>query len=253
MIAGRGFLSGGEVEEQVFDRLCVDAWREEYSEDRARVAAKMIVRLASLHSGSKVIDFGCGVGRIARELALSGSRVTGIDRSRAAIAEAKRDAHPLCTFVEADWHRFSASGDFDCALFWGTTLCSGEGPDLESLRAARRCLRETGVLIVEMRHWDRMVRRFEARSERRSPDCVLVEDHDYDPLTGVQSTQECYSFGQSKVQRRYQTRRYSFAELRSLCRRAGFATVEGYDETGARLSNESERAVLLARSAGAPQ
>ena len=98
-----------------------------------------------------------------------------------------------------------------------------------------------------------MVRRFEARSERRSQDCLLVENHNYDPLTGVQSTEECFSFGQSKVQRRYQTRRYSFAELRGMCLRAGFDIVDGFDETGAGLSNQSERAVLLARSAGVPQ
>jgi SAM-dependent methyltransferase len=241
------------VEEQIFDRLCLDAWRTEQSQDRARATAKLVSNLASLGLGSHVVDFGCGTGRIATELALSGVRVVGIDRSRAAIAEAKHDAHPLCTFLEADWRHFSAADEFDCALFWGTTLCSGDESDLESLRTARRCLNETGVLIVETRHWDRMVRRFEARSERRSQDCVLVEDHVYDPVTGVQSTEECYSLGQREVQRRYQTRRYSFAELRGMCLRAGFATVEGYDETGARLSNESERAVLLARSAGAPQ
>lgn len=241
------------MEEQIFDRLCVDAWREEYSEDRARVAAKKIVDIASLSSESQVLDFGCGAGGISKELACLGLQVTGIDRSRAAIAEAKHDAHPLCTFVEADWRGFSPADEFDCALFWGTTLCSGEEADLESLRTARRCLREAGLLIVEMRHWDRMVRRFEARSERRSQDCVLVENHVYDPLTGVQSTEECFSFGQSRVERRYQTRRYSFAELRGMCLRAGFDTVEGFDETGAGLSNQSERAVLLARSAVGPQ
>lgn len=238
------------MEEQVFDRLCLDVWRAELSGARARLAAELIISLASLRPGSRVIDFGCGAGQIAQALALHGICVTGVDRSRDAIAEANNAAHPLCTFIEIDWRNYAAPDAFDCALFWYTTLCSGNERDFESLCIARRSLRDAGILLVETRHWDRMVRRFEARSERCTDDCVLVEDHTYDPVTGVQTTEQCYFLSDQSVRRRYQTRRYAFAELRGMCLRTGFHTVEGFDEQGQPLSNESERALVRARSGG---
>ena len=94
--------------EQIFDQLCIDAWRAELSEDRACTAARVIIKFAALHQGSLVADFGCGVGLISRALAENGMRVLGIDRSGAAIAEAERTGHPLCTFFESDW--------LDCVL-----------------------------------------------------------------------------------------------------------------------------------------
>jgi ubiquinone/menaquinone biosynthesis C-methylase UbiE len=242
------------VEEQVFDGLCIDVWRAELSGERACRAAELIIELASLRAGSHVVDFGCGIGQIGFALAQRGVRVTGIDRSYEAIAEAKATAcHSLTEFIEADWRTYISDSAFDCALFWYTTLCSGYESDLESLSTARRFLHNAGTLLIESRHWDRMVRRFQARSERRADDCVLVEEHTYDPATGLQTTQQHFVTPQHTVRRTYQTRRYAFAELREMCLRAGFNTVEGFDERGQALSNESERAILRARGSGVPK
>lgn len=148
--------------DQVFDRLCIDVWRAELSGERAHRAAGLIIELASLRTGSRVVDFGCGIGQIALKLAQQGVRVTGIDRSHDAIAEARSTAgHSLTVFIETDWRAYVSENTFDCALFWYTTLCSGHelDLDLEALSTARRSLHNAGVLLVETRHWDRMERR----------------------------------------------------------------------------------------------
>ncbi|MBI3704965.1 MAG: methyltransferase domain-containing protein [Rhizobiales bacterium] len=239
------------MEEQVFDRPCIDVWRAERSGKHAIRAANLIVGLASLHAGSHLIDFGCGVGQIACALAERGIRVTGIDRSHDAIAEAKRTAtNSLVNFIEADWRTYVPNDTFNCALFWYTTLCAGYERDLLAISTARQSLHSTGILLIETRHWDRMVRRFQDRSERRTDESQLIEEHTYDPTTGLQTTDECYVSPQRTVRRRYQTRRYAFAELREMCFRAGFNTIEGFDEHGSPLSNESERAILRATASG---
>src|SRR5262249_31113746 len=111
---------GGRVEEQVFDRLSLDAWRPELADEPASLAAELIRSLASVRPGSRVIDCGRGGGRIGGALALRRICVTGLDRSRDAIAEANRVAHPLCTFIEIDWRNYAGQDEFDFALFWYT-------------------------------------------------------------------------------------------------------------------------------------
>jgi len=243
-----GWADDRRTDEQVFDRLTLQAWRAHLSDDRARRAADLITRIAPLSRGASVLDFGCGAGQIANSLASGGVRVTGIDRSSVAIVEARRAAHPLCTFVEADWRYHAITQPVDCALFWFTTLCAGKERDLEALRIARRSLKERGAMLLETRHWDRMHHRFEARTERVTAEFTLVETHSYDPLSGMQRTDEVYSFTDKVIERRYQTRRYTFPELRDMCLLAGFQAVDGLDETGSRLSNESERLVLRAQA-----
>lgn len=238
------------MEVQIFDRLWINAWRVELTCVRANRAAKLIKNLAELGAHSSVIDFGCGTGLIAHSLSQYGVCVTGIDRSADVILEANCLSNPLCQFILADWRKFKPERSHDCAIFWFTTLCSGKELDTETLGIARSALRSDGILLIETRHWDRMPRRFDTCSERRSDGCTLVEHHSYDPETGIQTTEERYFIGTKTVSRTYQTRRYGFAELRDMCLQAGFDHVEGFDEAGLALSEGSERMVLRGRLRG---
>lgn len=235
---------------QVFDRLWIDSWRAELAGDRPIRAAELIVRLAELRSESTLIDFGCGIGRIAHALTQFCVHVTGIERSAEALSEARGVDNPLCRFLSGDWRDYEPDRSFDCAIFWFTTLCGGNERDSEALRIARRALGRDGTLLIETRYWDRMPRRFDTRSERRSDGCTLIEHHSYDPETGIQTTEERYFIGAKTVSRTYQTRRYGFAELRDMCLQAGFDHVEGFDEAGLALSEGSERMVLRGRLRG---
>lgn len=235
------------MEEQIFDRLCLDAWKGDLPGDQAVSAAELIFRLADLRPGYRLLDLGCGVGQIANAIAAWDVRVTGVDRSHEAIARAGASAEAPCTFIECDWRDFEASEPFDCVLFWRTTLCAGDEEDYQILCHVRGLLGRSGTLLVEMRHWDRMERTFQEKTMRHGDNYVLVESHSYDPLTGIQTSEEHYSGDDVDVRRRYHTRRYTFAELRGMCRRAGFDRIDGFDETGKPLSNYSHRAILRAR------
>jgi SAM-dependent methyltransferase len=138
-------------------------------------------------------------------------------------------------------------GQFDCALLWFTSFgYFGDAENLRVLEEARRCLAPGGRLLMETRHWDRMGRRFEPTTVRRSGEDMLVEHHSYDSLTGVQLTSATIVAGATRCQRSARLRRYGVPELRALCLVAGFAGVEAFDETAAPLDADSERAVLVA-------
>ena len=235
------------MEAQVFDKWWIDSWSAELGGDRPIRAAKLIVDLADLHPDSTVLDFGCGIGLIAHALTRHGIQVIGIDRSDAAISEANRLENPRCHFLLGDWLDFRTDRPLDCAIFWFTTLCNGPRYDSAALRIARQTLQPNGTLLIETRNWDRMPRQFDPQSQRGSDECTLTEYHSYDPETGIQTTEEHYVAGPTTVSRRYQTRRYSFAQLREMCVQAGFEEIEGFDEAGLPLTQTSERMVLRAR------
>lgn len=88
-----------------------------------------------LEPGSRVVDAGCGTGRVGIELARRGHRVAGVDLDGSMLAEA-RSAAPELTWVEADLLDVDASrvnGPVDCVVLAGNVmvfLTPGTEPDV---------------------------------------------------------------------------------------------------------------------------
>jgi SAM-dependent methyltransferase len=65
-------------------RVNIDANRTAYHRNRFLTADRLLDR-ASLPSGARIVDFGCGDGAYAHELASRGYRVTGLDPAQAMV------------------------------------------------------------------------------------------------------------------------------------------------------------------------
>jgi SAM-dependent methyltransferase len=110
-------------------------------------------------SGSRVLDAGCGTGRYARDLAGRGYRVTGVDRSPALVAVARRHGGPA-TFVVGDL------AALPLRRAYGGVLCRGVLNDVIEDGARRRVLHalagvlvDGGVLVLDVRDWEVTARR----------------------------------------------------------------------------------------------
>lgn len=235
------------MSQQIFDQMCIDFWRQQLQGDRLENDVNLILFIGQLNNISRVLDLGSGTGRIAKALAEKGIDVVGVERSWQAYKEAISSTNPNCTFINSDWKEKKWEGLFNCALFWFTTLCEGRKSDLQSLEIAYSSLVYEGFLLIETRHWDRKCRKFEEKSEHRLGNDILIEMHSYNPVTGVQTTVEEYNVGNTITKRIYHTRRYSFAELSEMCIEVGFRKIDGFDENGLVLSDQSERAILRAQ------
>lgn len=83
---------------------------DDYARHRAGFPPELFVRLARFGiglPGKRLLDLGTGTGALAREFARAGLRVTGLDRSRAMVAEgvrlARADELPLeCVVAPAE-------------------------------------------------------------------------------------------------------------------------------------------------------
>lgn len=77
-----------------------------------------------LARGSRVVDAGCGTGRVAAELARRGHDVTGVDLDASMLAQA-RARHPELAWVEGDLLDVTASAvgaPVDCVLLAGNVV-----------------------------------------------------------------------------------------------------------------------------------
>lgn len=103
-------------------------------------------------SGRDILDFGCGIGRLAAALAGRGARVTGVDLSPEMIAEARRRA-PFVTFlpVEGEGLPELPSHGFDAIVAADSfpyLVRAGEPVLRRQLTDFARLLRPGGELLV---------------------------------------------------------------------------------------------------------
>jgi SAM-dependent methyltransferase len=122
-------------------------------------------------SAPRVLDFGCGTGRLAIAMAAAGHRVTAVDPARASLAAAR--AKPGAERVR--WVPGSAevlpAAAFDAALLTGhvAQFFVDDGEWVALLRSLRRSLGPRGRLILDSRNpADRRWEKWNPADSRRS-------------------------------------------------------------------------------------
>jgi trans-aconitate methyltransferase len=105
-----------------------------------------LIALLDPKPGERILDFGCGTGRLTHEIAQSGATVVGIDSSPGMIAQARKN-YPAIQFELADGLTFRSKESFD-AVFSNAVLHWMRPPEAaaESMAAA---LDPGGRLVAE--------------------------------------------------------------------------------------------------------
>lgn len=63
--------------------------------------------------GQRVLDLGCGIGDVSRELANRGAIITAVDVNPELLAVARSCAYANCTFIQQDATSLTLAGPFD--------------------------------------------------------------------------------------------------------------------------------------------
>jgi trans-aconitate methyltransferase len=105
-----------------------------------------LVPLLAPQLGERILDIGCGTGHLTAQIADSGARVVGVDRSPE-MASAARKAYPNLQFEVADARDLRFRAEFD-AVFSNATLHWICEPELV-IRSVWNALRPGGRFVAE--------------------------------------------------------------------------------------------------------
>ncbi len=120
----------------------------------APAVAQYVKDIAGLREGAKVLDAGCGLGRISVELAALGLDVTGVDIIQSELDAARDSAEaegvPL-TLINQDLRTYKAPNQFDCAINLYTSFgyCATIEEDMQILKNIAASLKPGGCFILE--------------------------------------------------------------------------------------------------------
>ena len=134
-----------------------DAWADIYDAVFSYVVDDIpfYLKEAAAHGAGGVLELGCGTGRIAIPLALSGVSVTGMDSSTAMLAcarEKTRAAAKNLTLVQADMRDFDLHRKFSLVIipFRGFLSLLSAADQIAALRAIKRHLLPGGRLVLDI-------------------------------------------------------------------------------------------------------
>jgi SAM-dependent methyltransferase len=128
-----------------FDRLAGDYDRLRPADDNWRSVVDLIWEVGDL-LGRRVVDVGCGTGRLAGELAQRGARVWAVDPSEEMLAEAGRRLPRLVGLKRGSAEALPfRDGWFERAVLW---LVVHHVDRARALPELRRVLRHGGKIVI---------------------------------------------------------------------------------------------------------
>lgn len=129
-------------------RWYIDRFRRMAAEG-ADLAGEARLLDAMVPPGSRILDAGCGPGRVGAALAGRGHTVVGVDADPM-LVEAARTDHPGPTWLVADLAELDLPGEpFDAAVLAGNVMTFvAPGTERAVLRHVAAHLRPDGVLVV---------------------------------------------------------------------------------------------------------
>jgi SAM-dependent methyltransferase len=242
------------------DEFFWSAW-EPYLFSASRMAdasleTERTLKLLQVQGSAKILDVCCGIGRHALELARRGYLVTGVDRTRTYIEQARelaRSENLTIEFVQADVRSLEGDEMFDAAIDMFTSFGYFDHDDDDIKVAANVCraLRPGGKFLIDLEGRELIARDFRKREWFRHDDGTLglqekTVRNDWERLnTKWILIRDGRVIRESDVSSRI----YSGSEMRRLLMKAGFASVElygnlegaPYDENAARLISVATR------------
>ena len=222
--------------------------------DNAPAETDQILTLLKIRPGAAVLDLCCGPGRHSVELARRGFKVTGVDRTRAFLARARKRAKQTdadVEFVLADMHRFRRPRAFDAAInmFTAFGYFKKQADDVRVLKNVYASLKPGGVFLMELMGKERIAKIFNPRTWHREPDGTIILEERWleDDFSWIENQWTMIRKGRMRTHT-ISHRLYSAAELRTLLKQVGFAHVKVFGSLdGAPYDQDAQRMVLVAK------
>lgn len=215
-------------------------------------ATEQISRALALKPASRVLDVPCGDGRISLELATNGHLVTGVDITERFLKEALRESesrHLDIRWESCDMRDLPFDAEFDAAVnFGGSFGYFEEQGDRTVATSVWRALRPGGRLAIDAGTAETILPRFRERHWIAARDILVLSKNHYDHAAGrIECDWTLVAPDGRREKSHSSVRLYTYRELATLLRQAGFSRVEVFDADGLKpFGVGASRALLVA-------
>lgn len=215
-----------------FSGAWLDVQRQFKPPEQTQAEADFIQDVMQLAPGARVLDAPCGEGRLSLELAARGCVVTGVDITPALLEDARRQAAERgldVRWVQRDMRDLPWQGEFDAAFcYWGSFGYFDEAGNRDFVQAVGRALRSGGRFLIDTHCAETLFPILQERGWWEMGDTTVLEWRRYDHETGRIDVEWTFVQNGQTTKRFSSIRLYTYRELCTLLRQAGFATFTGY-------------------------
>ncbi|MCR4790750.1 MAG: class I SAM-dependent methyltransferase [Treponemataceae bacterium] len=221
--------------------------------------AEAVMKIAGLKKGAKILDAGCGPGRISIELALLGLDVTGVDIIQPfldAANESANDEGIRLNLVNADLRTFTpadcglAQGEkFDaaCNLYTSFGYCDTIEEDTQILKQIYDSIKEGGTFVMECSSRETAIKYFtEGEWFKRAGKIVLTEFSVEGVWEGLKSKWTLIDEESGeKIEHCFVQRLYSALELKQSLEKIGYSKVDVYGDFNYEKYDQNMRTMVI--------
>jgi cyclopropane fatty-acyl-phospholipid synthase-like methyltransferase len=144
--------SSRNINNSFFSGIYKQVWRETIPPGLSEAEVDFIMEMAGLVKGDRVLDFMCGYGRHALELAKRGIQVTAIDNAEEYITEIREQSNEAALPVQAthaDILQANLQDTYKAALCMGNSIAFFNKPDIISILSnVTSHLVDGGILVI---------------------------------------------------------------------------------------------------------
>ena len=218
----------------------------------APTVAQYVKDIAGLGEGAKILDAGCGLGRISVELAAFCLDVTGVDIIQSELDAARESAEaegvPL-TLINHDLRSFQAREQFDCAINLYTSFgyCATIEEDMKILKNIADSVKTGGTFIMECTSRETAIMYFTAGEEfERAGYKVVTHFEVVGAWEGLRSQWTLYPLeSKQAINHTFIQRLYPATFLRDKLIDFGYSKVNIYGDFDKSPYNEHARTMLI--------
>jgi ubiquinone/menaquinone biosynthesis C-methylase UbiE len=237
-----------------FDDDYLTIYRPMFSEEVTTRETEFIESALSLPAGAKMLDLACGFGRHAVGMAKRGYDMTGLDFNThyLEIAEAvAKESGASVHWQQGDMRTLPFEAEFDAVYSYFTSFGYFSDDENENvIEGVARALKPGGKFLIDVMNRDWLLTHSTQRVwNQRENGSLLMEETSFDLKRSRVISKQIHLApdGGPRLEKSFDLRAYTCAELTSLLHRNGLEVREawgGIDRS--EYSTESRRLVLLA-------
>jgi SAM-dependent methyltransferase len=209
-----------------------------------------ITHLLQIAPPARVLDLCCGIGRHSLELVRRGFKVTGVDRTKSYLKQAREQAAKEkldVEFVQSDMRTFRRPGEFDAVINMFTAFGYFEDINDDRKVVVNVCdsLKPGGVFVIDTHGKETLSKIFQKHIWNEFDDMIILQEQTVSQNWSWMQGRWILLRGSERIENTISHRLYAASELAALFTGGGFSRVDVYGDFDGHPYDETARRLVV--------